>query len=89
MGLFDDLRCDAPLPDGFPSPDNFQTKDFACELAKYTITADGKLKRGDEAVDFHGWLNFYTYTQNVWREYNAKFTDGQLMEIVLVEARDG
>lgn len=44
MGMFDDVRCERELPDGFDGRD-FQTKDFACELDKYTITADGRLKR--------------------------------------------
>lgn len=34
-------------------------------------------------LDWHGWLNFYTFTaERNWHEYNAKFTDGKLVEIV-------
>lgn len=38
-----------------------------------------------EPVAFHGWLNFYDFDQDDnWHEYNAKFTDGRLVEIVQV-----
>lgn len=37
-------------------------------------------------LDFHGILNFYGHDERgQWREYNAKFTDGQLVEIKVVE----
>lgn len=42
----------------------------------------------DIDMDFHGILNFYTYigdvnsdSDYVWYEYNAKFTEGQLVEL--------
>lgn len=44
MGMFDDVRCEIPLPDSFAGV-NFQTKDFACEMDKYTITKGGRLVR--------------------------------------------
>jgi hypothetical protein len=44
MGMFDYIKCDVPLPDGFTGH-GFQSKHFACELDKYTITADGRLVR--------------------------------------------
>jgi len=96
MGMFDDVICEAPLPDGKPGK-NFQTKDFECPyLEKYTITADGRLLRDDPwwerpkdqpakpaDMNFHGVLNFYGYNTETeeWREFNAKFTDGKLVEI--------
>jgi hypothetical protein len=44
MGLFDYLRCLAPLPDGSSGDHEFQTKDTPEQmLASYTITADGLL----------------------------------------------
>ena len=43
MGMFDDLRCDAPLPDDTPASTIFQTKDFACNMATHVISADGVL----------------------------------------------
>lgn len=30
---------------------------------------------------FHGWLNFYTFVDDTWHGYTAKFTDGQLITI--------
>lgn len=118
MGMFDYLRCEYPLPDGYTAPE-FQTKDFDCEMVTHVITADGRLMmdRGEYVAtpkeelpypdakpgtwqsicgimrrvpnmvqsDFHGWLNFYDYNEkDEWHEYNAKFTDGRLVEIVAV-----
>jgi len=40
--------------------------------------------RGWNEIPFHGFLSFYTSDDGVWREYNAKFTDGRLVEIVVV-----
>jgi hypothetical protein len=46
MGMFDYVRCDAPLPDGFTPGDEFaQTKDTDCEMVTHTITADGRFMR--------------------------------------------
>ena len=96
MGMFDDVVCEVPLPDGKPGK-HFQTKDFeAPYLEKYTITADGRLfrdkpwweRKKDDPPDpsdmnYHGTLNFYDYNTETkdWREFNAKFTDGQLVAI--------
>lgn len=128
MGMFDYVRCDAPLPDGKPTPrDFFQTKDFGLpQMDIYTITAEGRLiehvTRSEEVpkeerpywgkpewfnddgtesffaflgcirkvpvedrdMNYHGYLNFYGGDRDEWREFNAKFTDGQLVEIVQV-----
>ena len=42
-------------------------------------------------TNFHGWVNFYTCNIDLqtgspgkWEEYNAKFTDGMLVEVVAV-----
>jgi hypothetical protein len=86
MGLFDDVRCAVPLPDGFTGRD-FQTKDFEDPyMDKYVITSEGRLVRrdGDKTTDlnFHGYLNFYDWSKEDGRHgYNAKFTDGQLVSI--------
>lgn len=43
MGMFDDVICEAPLPDGWQNT-AFQTKDFDDPyLNKYIIRADGRL----------------------------------------------
>lgn len=117
MGMFDYVRCEVPLPDGFKG--ELQTKDFDCPyLERYTITKGGRLthryvsdyepvpesewehigatdplhqlwheqsKRkpiyAERDTNFHGLLNFYASAGGVWHEYNAKFTDGQLVSI--------
>jgi hypothetical protein len=43
MGMFDNLQCKSPLPDGSDNSRWFQTKDFDCALDNYTITAEGRL----------------------------------------------
>ena len=64
MGLFDELRVEYPLPDGFdPSGYLFQTKDTPEQYwATYVLTAEGGLvvDKTREAVPFHGALTFYT-----------------------------
>lgn len=148
MGMFDYIRCDYPLPDGWQAGE-LQTKDFDCEMVEHVITKDGRLmlERIDEThlvpkverpypdapddsimpmcgairtvrsrhdANFHGTVNFYgseyrtledqparprgvahhgdavtDYTtgaplKHIWHEYEAKFTDGQLVEIRVV-----
>ncbi len=41
---------------------------------------------GDVDLNFHGVLEFYDYNVDTkeWREFNAKFTDGKLVEITSV-----
>ena len=44
MGMFDYVKCEVPLPDGFEG--ELQTKDFANPyMETYTITKDGRLLR--------------------------------------------
>lgn len=116
MGMFDYVRCEVPLPDGFTG--ELQTKDFACQMGAHVIRADGRLILAilnhteevpladrpypsaegllkwagsvrpiwrHEDANFHGIVNFYgDDSDKRWHEYNAKFTDGQLVEIVQV-----
>ena len=97
MGMYDDVRCEVPLPDGYEG--SFQTKDFECTLALLTITKEGRLiTNGRDGWDFdaadaprdlefHGYFNFYDFNLRAdpqWREYRAKFTDGQLVAIEVV-----
>jgi len=100
MGMFDDVRCEVPLPDGWEAG-VMQTKDLDCELAKYVIRSDGRLVKRhpgayeeareyaeDIDLNFHGILNFYGYdAEKEWHEYNAKFTDGTLVKIDAVEEK--
>lgn len=90
MGMFDYIKCEAPLPDGFDG--ELQTKDFDCEMTTHIITKDGRLMLGSirrvhkyEDANFHGLVHFYgTDADENWHEYNARFTDGQLVRIDLV-----
>ena len=43
MGMFDEIRCEYPLPDAIVQDETFQTKSFDREMSHYTITADGRL----------------------------------------------
>ena len=106
MGMFDYLRCERVMPDGFDGRgQEFQTKDFDCDMVEYRITDDGRLHQplvdgepstrfdggkanGWREMDFHGWLNFYTYLgvesgkpNGEWHGYLAKFTDGRMVEL--------
>jgi hypothetical protein len=130
MGMFDYLKCEHPLPDGYTGPADWQTKDTDDQyLSLYTITADGRLVSDDwhmeevplaerpypdaepgsfqsicgiarRVVDranverpFHGDLFFYSATDGdfndaagyTWREYRARFTEGKLLRIDLIE----
>lgn len=43
MGVFDELRCEYPLPDAAVQDEVFQTKSLDRTMTRYTITADGRL----------------------------------------------
>lgn len=64
MGMFDELLCLAPLPDGWdPAGEVFQTKDTPEQyLTRYVLRADGALihEASGERVEHHGPLEFYT-----------------------------
>ena len=122
MGMFDYVKCEVPLPDGWTG--ELQTKDLCCEMITHTITAEGRLiceritnweeipkdqrpypdaedwrqvigsvrrHRIKDDANYHGWLNFYGYEGKhgdgswKWHEYNAKFTEGNLVEIIVKE----
>lgn len=84
MGMFDYVRCEVPLPDGYEG--ELQTKDFDCQMQQCVITMIGRLTVDGVDREFHGIFNFYDLDRNgKWHEYNAKFTDGQLVEIKQVQ----
>ncbi|UCV07030.1 hypothetical protein [Dechloromonas denitrificans] len=114
--MFDHIRCEVPLPDGFVGDPLFQTKDFERVLATHAIRDDGlyldgghyetvpkaerpnpdaeegtledlkgslrwvpNLARHPEA---HGIIIFYgADAAGKWHEYEAKFTDGELIGV--------
>ncbi len=97
MGMFDTVRCQLPLPDlKDPAHVEFQTKSLYCHLDDYIITKAGRLilvggikgSGADLDVHYHGMLNFYGtkdqkqgYNPENWYEYDAKFTDGTLVNV--------
>jgi hypothetical protein len=88
MGMYDEIRCDAPLPDGYKGTRaRFQTKSFPDPgMQRYKITSTGKLidARGND-LEPNGYVTFYTSDpDSTWREYRARFLSGQLSEIVRV-----
>lgn len=99
MGMFDYLRVDVPLPNG-RKPTGPQTKDLDCCLKTHVITESGRLmvdeadtfEHPERMADsnYHGVLHFCDTDGDPnnadWKfyEYQAKFTDGQLVEINLL-----
>ena len=101
--MFDYVRSEIPLPDGFEG--ELQTKDIGDPYMNLaTIRANGRLVYDErpwqeldaetaDDLDWHGFLNFYGSEGRHgqpgyrWHEYVAKFTDGQLVEIKLIEER--
>lgn len=89
MGMFDYVRCDYPLPDGYePEHDKaLQSKDGPCQLLQLWITAGGRLvslheQRGEVKDEFYnGEFLFYGYPAQS-HSYLAKFLGGQLINIV-------
>lgn len=93
MGMFDEIRCEAPLPDGFDgSRVWFQTKSFPFPcMQRYTITEGGRLvdSLGND-IEPDGYIIFYAAEdseddRHSWREYRARFREGALDQIVRVE----
>ena len=72
---------------------DFQTKSLHNTLSVYEIGADGRLRElalddtgnslSENARDtgFHGIVRFYTYIETERLEYEAKFTDGTLVDL--------
>lgn len=93
MGMYDDLRCEMPLPDGMQRM-HFQTKSLDCELNQYVITAEGRLLVEDiynadlqAPVDYTGEIEFYALdSRRGWVEYVALVERGQVLS--LIDPRD-
>ena len=56
MGMFDELTCDYPMPEGFEEYQDFtfQTKDLVNALIKHRISDDGRLLRD---AGKHEWVD--------------------------------
>jgi len=50
MGMFDNLRCEYPLPDAAAQNFDFQTQSFDCLLDDYVITKEGRLVKRPNPV---------------------------------------
>lgn len=96
--MYDEIRCEAPLPDGGRSSDvYFQTKSFPDPLMRrYVITQSGRLFDSvGHDLEPEGYITFYTSDDEAsgsthpagrsWREYRARFVAGQLQGVVRVE----
>mgnify|MGYP003547353042 FL=1 len=88
MGMYDEIQCDAPLPDGYEgSRTRFQTKSIPDPgLQRYKITSSGRLvdPLGYD-LEPDGYSTFSASDpDSTWREYRARFLSGQLDEIVRV-----
>lgn len=94
MGLFDEIRCELPLPDGWIAGESwFQTKSFPDPfMQRYTITSLGRLidSLGND-LEPDGYIAFYTEdADRCWRDYRARFREGNLSELTVVtDATDG
>jgi len=93
MGMYDTIYCRRPLPDGWTTDEDFQTKSLHNTLSVYEIGEDGRLREqaigdngeplreGSRDTGFHGVLRFHTIVGNDLRQYEAKFTDGLLVAL--------
>lgn len=98
--MYDEIRCEAPLPDGGRSSDvYFQTKSFPDPLMRrFVITQSGRLLDSvGHDLEPEGYVTFYTSdeasgstdpAEPSWREYRARFVAGQLQSVVRVEVED-
>jgi len=92
MGMFDEIRCEVLLPDGRDAADiYFQTKTFPFPcMQRYVITHAGRLvdSVGND-LEPDGYITFYRTEDEhgcrQWREYRARFSAGQLQNIIRVE----
>ena len=93
MGMFDEIHCDAALPDdACVAGACFQTKSFPepC-MCRYRITASRRFvdSEGND-LEPSGYITFYAYPKDrapgeksfELVEYRAKFSDGNLDSIV-------
>jgi hypothetical protein len=92
MGMFDYVSSKKKLPSVIiegkkydPTHIVYQTKSLENCLLHYSISEDGKLLCEGNDIDYHGYVHFYTYKnineQRYWLHFDAKFTDGYLVDI--------
>jgi hypothetical protein len=96
MGLFDEVRCDYPLPSAAHQGLLFQTKDLDNILAEYRVTRRGRLvqtkggwfaeARRRLSCPIHQDLRIYTSVEvgpeeHEWVEYVFRFTEGRVARV--------
>lgn len=96
MGLFDEVRCEYPLPNAAHQGLLFQTKDLDNILAEYRITRRGRLVRTKGgwfaetrrrlSCPIHQDLRIYTSVEvgseeHEWVEYVFRFTEGRVTRV--------
>ncbi len=85
MGIFDEIKCEYPLPEPELQAEIFQTKSLLdMRFRRCFITKDGKLIADGIDLDFHGYVYMCTHFKKEFYEYAVKFTDGKVVEIKLV-----
>jgi hypothetical protein len=105
MELLADIICQYSLPDGYVPRTAFRAKGLPTRGPAYFITEDGVLEHGGAIVPFTGEITMIVsnllgvsivgyVTENdapyFHREYEARFLDGTLLNIILVSsAEDG
>jgi hypothetical protein len=99
MGMFDEIQCEAALPDDACEAEAcFQTKSFPdpC-MCRYRITASGRfVDSAGNDLEPTGYVTFYAYpkdpapgdTSFELVEYRAKFSDGNLESIVRMRSAE-
>ena len=93
MGMYDEVKLECELPDGYQSDDIYQTKALDCTLTEYKIDKSGKLwkittgwfdgeplKEPILIEDIH--LDMFLLGPN--RRYVVRFTDGKVSRIKLI-----
>jgi hypothetical protein len=99
MGMFDNIifedGVEVPLPEEMRvfKDIEYQTKSFDCTMSVYLIGKDNSLyltdfERSSKKIDYHGIIEFYSYEPtdliDYSAEFKAKFTDGILQNIELI-----
>jgi hypothetical protein len=100
MGMFDYIKIDQILlpcignikSDLFEN-EFWQTKSLYNCLSTFTIKKDGLLeetltKESIKIDDFHGIISFYTDVDDIWFQFDAKFTEGKLISVTESVAED-
>ena len=89
MGMFDWLRYEDALPDGFNGK-RCQTKSLDCELDQYIVRNGRLFKQLLVSVDITDDIEFHGYeasqeSNGLWNAYKIKVENGLVKEVMLEE----